>query len=277
MGFYLASNNSHFLRFVTQKGPVKCNICSWCFFLVFFILFYFLSLLFSCCVKSTFLSTSTYDVFIFVAFFVIYLSITAAFQPLQVFSWTMEISPLYFSLLSLCPRRFSLTISSPSVYTTASRGNLILLQVALFMSVFPVSSLPPLSPSYALSLTHYRHITCPTAHSSWKSLQFSALIPPSPPPSGGEGELPPLARKSSRLCKERSITSDKPLQRCLPGQKQWSQTWIMSKLWLLWTLLWKGMGPWPWLKTGLRWRHRQWEIWTPLHNSGPNSCRSKKD
>lgn len=78
----------------------------------------------------------------------------------------VEISPLYFSLLPLCPRRFSLTISSPSVYTTASRGNLILLQFALFMSVFPVSSLPPLSPSYALSLTHYRHITCLTALSS---------------------------------------------------------------------------------------------------------------
>ncbi len=141
----------------------------------------------------------------------------------------------------------------------------------------PVSSLPPLSPSYALSLTHYRHITCPTALSSWKSLQFSALIPPSSPPSWEEGELPPPAWKSSRLCKERSITSNKPLQRCLPGQKQWSQTWIMSKSWLLWTLLWKGMGPWPWLKTGLQWRHRQWEIWTSLHNSSPNSCRSKKD
>lgn len=120
------------------------------------------------------------------------------------------------------------------IYTAASWGTL--LQVALFMPVFPMSSLPPLSPLHALSLTHYRHITCPTALSSWKSLQFSALILPSPPPSGGKGELPPPSRKSSRLCKERSITSDKPLQRFLPGQKQWSQTWIMSKSWLLWTL-----------------------------------------
>lgn len=194
------------------------------------------------------------------------LSITTAFQLVQVFSWTMDISSLRFSLLSLCPRRFSLTVSSPSVYTSVSLETLILLQVALFMSVFPMSSLPPLSPSHALSLTHYRHITCPTALSSWKSLQFSALILPSPPPSGGKGELPPPARKSSRLCKERSITSDKPLQRCLPGQKQWSQTWIMSKSWLLWMLQWKGIGPWPWLKTGLRWRHRQWESRMPLHS-----------
>ncbi len=119
---------------------MQYTVCSWCFFLFF-------CLLFSCCVKSTFLSTSTYDVFIFLAFFVIYLSITAAFQPLQVFSWTTEISPLYCSLLSLCPRRFSLTISSPSVYTTASRGNLILLQFALFMSVFPCLPFP-------LSLPH---------------------------------------------------------------------------------------------------------------------------
>lgn len=230
---------------MTQKGPVKCNICSWCFFLFFFL--FFLSLLFSCCVKSTFLSTSTYDVFIFLAFFVIYLSITAAFQPLQVFSWKFLHSISLFSLYVLGD---FLSPFLPLQYILLLPEGISSSFSFLFMSVFPVSSLPPLSPSYALSLTHYRHITCPTALSSWKSLQFSALIPPSPPPSGGEGELPPPARKSSRLCKERSITYDKPLQRCLPGQKQWSQTWIMSKSWLLWTLLWKGIGPWPWLKTG---------------------------
>lgn len=75
-------------------------MCSWCFFLFFFSVF-FLSLLFSCCVKSTFLSTSTYDVFIFLAFFVIYLSITAAFQPLQVFSWKFLHSISLFSLYVL--------------------------------------------------------------------------------------------------------------------------------------------------------------------------------
>lgn len=145
MGFYLASNNSHFLRFVTQKGPVKCNILY-----VVDVFSFFFCLPFSCCVKSTFLSTSTYDVFIFLAFFVIYLSITAAFQPLQVFSWTTEISPLYCSLLSLCPRRFSLTISSPSVYTTASRGNLILLLILIPCSVYVC--LPRVFPSPSLSL-----------------------------------------------------------------------------------------------------------------------------
>lgn len=114
---------------------------------------------------STSLSTSMYNVFIFVVF------LSFIFPSLQLSShcmyshrqWTILHSISLFSFyvlgdfLSLFPPLQYIPLLPEGI---SSSFRLLCLCLSS-----PVSSLPPLSPSYALSLTHYRHITCPTARS----------------------------------------------------------------------------------------------------------------